>query len=60
MGVALIRLKTLRNAEVDEFGVSVFRDKDIGGRQIAVDDKVFVRVGDRRANILENVEPGVK
>lgn len=51
-----IGLEQLDDTEVEEPGGAVFRDQDVAGLEIAVDDQVLVRGVDRRADLAEELQ----
>src|SRR6185295_12404413 len=47
-----------RDAEVEQLRLAPFRDQDVAGLQVAMDDRGGVRVLDRRENGKEQLDPG--
>ena len=45
-GLALLRVRQLRQAEVEDLHAAVVRDEDVLGLEVAVDDPLLVRGGE--------------
>jgi len=56
LAFAGVFFKELRDAEVEKFHLPVGRDEDVRWLDVAVDDQVGVRLGDRRADVEEETQ----
>ena len=50
-------LHQLRDAEIEELHLPALRYEDVGGLQVAVQDKVGVRVRDRIDHLIDEIQP---